>query len=52
MTVRASHAFLAVKASFTREVEILRRALVEMRAVGLAGDVPIRLVGSRLLPVR
>ena len=44
LTVRASQAFLAVKASFTREVEILRRALVEMRATGLAGDVPINLV--------
>ena len=43
-TVRASHAFLAVKSSFTREVEILRRALAEMRAAGLAGDVPISLV--------
>ena len=41
LTVRATHAYLAVKASFTREVEILRRALVEMRAVGLAGDIPI-----------
>jgi NADH-quinone oxidoreductase subunit F len=44
LTVRASQAFLAVKASFTREVVILRRALAEMRAVGLAGDVPISLV--------
>jgi NADH-quinone oxidoreductase subunit F len=44
LTVGATRAFLAVKASFTREVEILRRALIEMRAVGLAGDVPIRLV--------
>jgi NADH-quinone oxidoreductase subunit F len=44
MTVRASQAFLAVKSSFTVEVEILRRALVEMRAVGLAGQVPISLV--------
>jgi NADH-quinone oxidoreductase subunit F len=44
LTVGASRAFLAVKASFSREVELLRRALVEMRAVGLAGDVPIRLV--------
>ena len=44
MTVRASQAFLAVKSSFTVEVEILRRALVEMRATGLAGDVPISLV--------
>ena len=44
MTVRASQAFLAVKSSFTVEVEILRRVLVEMRATGLAGDVPINLV--------
>jgi NADH-quinone oxidoreductase subunit F len=44
LTVGASRAFLAVKASFTREIEMLRRALVEMRATGLAGDVPIRLV--------
>jgi NADH-quinone oxidoreductase subunit F len=44
LTVGARRAFLAIKANFTREVEILRRALVEMRAVGLAGDVPIRLV--------
>jgi NADH-quinone oxidoreductase subunit F len=44
LTVRASHAYLAVKASFTREVDNLRRALIEMRAVGLAGDVPISLV--------
>lgn len=44
MTVRASQAFLTIKSSFTVEVEILRRALVEMRATGLAGDVPINLV--------
>ena len=44
LTVRATHAYLAVKASFSREVDILRRALIEMRAVGLAGDVPISLV--------
>ena len=44
LAVGASRAFLAVKASFTREVEILRQALIEMRGVGLAGDVPIRLV--------
>ena len=44
MTVRASQAFLAIKSSSTVEVEILRRALVEMRATGLAGDVPINLV--------
>jgi NADH-quinone oxidoreductase subunit F len=44
LTVGATRAYLAVKASFTHEVEVLRRALVEMRAVGLAGDVPISLV--------
>jgi NADH-quinone oxidoreductase subunit F len=44
LTVRATHAFLAVKASFTREARILRRALAEMQAAGLAGDVPISLV--------
>ena len=44
LTVRASQAFLAVKAGFTVEVEILRRALAEMQAAGLAGDVPIKLV--------
>jgi NADH:ubiquinone oxidoreductase subunit F (NADH-binding) len=44
LTVRASQAFLAVKSSFTVEVEILRRALAEMQAAGLSGDVPITLV--------
>ena len=44
LTVRASQAFLAIKSSFTVEVEILRRALAEMRAAGLSGDVPITLV--------
>jgi NADH-quinone oxidoreductase subunit F len=44
LTVGASRAFLATKSSFTLEVGILRRALAEMRAAGLAGDVPIRLV--------
>lgn len=43
-TVRASHAYLATKASFTDEAAILRRALAEMQASGLAGDVPISLV--------
>jgi NADH-quinone oxidoreductase subunit F len=44
LNVRASQAFLAVKVGFTVEVEILRRALAEMQAAGLAGDVPIKLV--------
>jgi NADH-quinone oxidoreductase subunit F len=44
LTVGASRAFLATKSSFTLEVGILRRALAEMRAAGLAGDASIRLV--------
>jgi len=44
LTVGASRAFLATKSSFTLEIGILRRALAGMRAAGLAGDVPIRLV--------
>jgi NADH-quinone oxidoreductase subunit F len=40
----ATHAFLATKAAFTREVEALRRALAEMSAAGVAGDVPITIV--------
>jgi NADH-quinone oxidoreductase subunit F len=44
MTVRATRAFLAVKASSTLEARILRRAMAEMQAAGLAGDVPISLV--------
>ena len=42
--IGATHAFLATKAAFTREVEALRRALAEMSAAGLAGDVPITIV--------
>ena len=44
LTVRASHAFLTLKSTFRVEIEILRRALAEMQAAGLAGDVPISLV--------
>ncbi len=40
----ATHAFLATKAAFTREVEILARALRDMAAAGLAGDIPITIV--------
>jgi len=39
----ATHAFLATKASFA-EVGRVRRALAELEAAGLAGDVPITLV--------
>ena len=42
--IGATEASLAVKASFTREVDALTRALEEMAAAGLAGEVPIRLV--------
>ena len=42
--VGATHAFLATKAAFAREVDQLRRALEEMTAAGLAGDVPITIV--------
>ncbi len=40
----AAHAFLATKAAFAREVDILARALRDMAAAGLTGDVPITLV--------
>ncbi len=42
--VGAMEAFIAMKASFTREAEVLTRALREMQSAGMAGDVPIRLV--------
>jgi NADH-quinone oxidoreductase subunit F len=42
--VSASHAFLATKAAFAREADILAEALRAMAAAGLAGDVPITLV--------
>jgi NADH-quinone oxidoreductase subunit F len=40
----ATHAFLATKEAFSREVALLHRALAEMTAAGLAGDVPITIV--------
>jgi NADH:ubiquinone oxidoreductase subunit F (NADH-binding) len=42
----ATEAFIAVKASFTREIEALERALTEMAARGLTGDVPITLIAG------
>ncbi len=42
--VDASRAFLATKFAFTPEVANVRRALAEMEAAGLAGDVPITIV--------
>jgi NADH-quinone oxidoreductase subunit F len=44
LTVSASHAYVAVKSTFGPEIAILRSALAEMRAAGLAGDVPITVV--------
>jgi NADH:ubiquinone oxidoreductase subunit F (NADH-binding) len=40
----ASHAYLAVKSTFTVEIEAVTKALAEMQAAGVAGDVPITLV--------
>ena len=44
--VGAREAFLAVKASFTPEIEALERALREMADAGLLGDAPVTLVGG------
>ena len=41
---QATRAFMTIKSTFTREVAQLRRALADMEAAGLAGDVPISLV--------
>ncbi len=43
-TMDAVGAYLAVKSSFTVEIDALTRALGEMRDAGLVGDVPITLV--------
>jgi NADH:ubiquinone oxidoreductase subunit F (NADH-binding) len=44
LTLGAREAFIGVKASFEREVAALNRAIGEMQAEGLAGDVPIVVV--------
>jgi NADH:ubiquinone oxidoreductase subunit F (NADH-binding) len=44
MVVGAREAFVAVKASFAREIDALERALVEMAGAGLLGDCPVSLV--------
>jgi NADH-quinone oxidoreductase subunit F len=44
--VGAREAFLAVKASFTTEIAELERALQEMAAADLVGDVPVSLVAG------
>lgn len=42
--IGAVEAFVGLKASFTTEIEALTRALEEMTAADLVGEVPIRLV--------
>jgi NADH-quinone oxidoreductase subunit F len=46
LAMGAREAFLAVKASFGREIEVLQRALVEMAEAGMTGDSPITLVAG------
>ena len=46
LAVGARAAYVAVKASFRREIEALERALVEMADAGIVGDVPITLVAG------
>jgi len=46
LTVGAREAFIALKASFAREMAQVTRAIEEMVAAGLAGDVPITVVGG------
>jgi NADH:ubiquinone oxidoreductase subunit F (NADH-binding) len=45
-TVGAQEAFFALKASFEREREAVTRALEELQAAGLWGDLPISLVAG------
>jgi NADH:ubiquinone oxidoreductase subunit F (NADH-binding) len=42
--IGATEAFIGLKASFTTEIDRLQRALTDLTAADLAGDVPIRLV--------
>ncbi len=44
LTVGAREAFIGIKAKFTVEIRRLARAVEEMQAEGLAGDVPITIV--------
>ena len=46
LTIGAREAYVAIKRSFRRETERLVAALEEMEAAGLAGDVPINVVGG------
>jgi NADH-quinone oxidoreductase subunit F len=44
LTIGALEAFVGLKARFTTEIEAVTRAVEEMQAAGLAGDVPITIV--------
>ncbi len=46
LTIGAREAFIGIKASFRPEMARVHRAIEEMQAAGLAGDVPISVVGG------
>jgi NADH-quinone oxidoreductase subunit F len=46
LTLGAREAYVAIKRSFVPELERLLDALEQMEAAGLAGDVPIKVVGG------
>ena len=46
LTIGAREAFIGVKARFEPEVERLTRAVEELQAAGLAGDIPITVVAG------
>src|SRR5690242_12841466 len=46
LTLGAREAFLGLKASFVDEMARVTRAVEELQAAGLAGDVPITVVGG------
>ena len=46
LTIGAREAYIGIKASFRQEMERVVGALEEMEAAGLAGDVPITVVGG------
>ncbi len=46
LTIGARETFVGIKASFVTEVERLTRAIEEMQTLGLAGEVPITVVGG------
>ena len=46
LTIDAREAYVAIKRSFVPELERLLNAIEQMEAAGLAGDVPIKVVGG------